>query len=124
IIDTHFLNRERIPRLLQMLVMGVENKAIGIDEDTAIFIDSNDVFEVHGSGMVTLLNVEEMTYNDFHEINENQVFNVNNVKIGFLSRGARFNLKSWIVVKPQQNVINHYSSFYDHLLIFPSTYLL
>lgn len=123
VIDTHFLNRERIPRLLQMLVMGAENKAIGLDEDTAIFIDRNNIFEVLGSGMVTLLNVDEITYNDFHEIRENQAYNVNNVKIGFLSRGARFNLKSWIVVQPQQTVINNSSLIYDQHLICPGSYI-
>lgn len=123
VIDTHFLNRERIPRLLQMLVMGAENKAIGLDEDTSIFIDRNNIFEVIGSGMVTLLNVDEITYNDFHEIRENQAYNVNNVKIGFLSRGARFNLKSWIVVQPQQTVINNSSLIYDQHLISPGAYV-
>ncbi|HNV95375.1 MAG TPA: cyanophycinase [Bacteroidales bacterium] len=123
VIDTHFLNRERIPRLLQMLAMGAENKAIGLDEDTSIFIDKNDFFEVFGSGMVTLLNAEEMTYNDFHEIQENQAYNVNNVKIGFLSRGAKFNLKSWIVVQPQQTVIKDNQFIYDQHLIGPGAYI-
>lgn len=123
VIDTHFLNRERIPRLLQILAMKIENKAIGLDEDTAIFIDQNNVFEVVGSGIVTLLNADEMTYNDFHEIQENQVYNVNNVKIGFLSRGARFNLKSWTVVQPQHAVLEDSTAIYDNHLMYPNTYV-
>jgi len=123
VIDTHFLNRERIPRLLQMLALGVEKRAIGLDEDTAIFIDTNNNFEVVGSGMVTLLNSEEMTYNDFHEIKENQTYNINNVKIGFLSRGAKFNLVSWMVIKPQTAVINDNTHTYEHPFIIPGAYI-
>lgn len=123
VIDTHFLNRERIPRLLQILALGLEKKAIGLDEDTAIFIDSNYHFEVLGSGMVTLLNSEEMTYNDLYEISENQAYNINNVKIGFLSRGAKFNLKNWTVIKPQNTVLLEQEYLYDKNLISPGSYI-
>lgn len=120
VVDTHFLNRERIPRLMQMLALGLETKAIGLDEDTGIFIDIHNRFEVHGSGMVTLLNAEEMTYNDYHEINENQTINVNNIKIGFLSRGSKFDLNNWCVTSPQSSVLN---PIYDPYVITPGAYI-
>ncbi len=123
IIDTHFLNRERIPRLMQMLALGIENKAIGLDEDTAIIIDVHNNFEVIGNGMVTLLNAEEVTYNDFHEISENQIININNLKLGFLSRGAHFNLTTWSVIKPQHTVLYSHSCVYDHQIITPGAYI-
>ncbi len=123
VIDTHFLNRERIPRLLQMLALGVEKRAIGLDEDTSIFIDSNYNFEVFGSGMVTLLNTEEMTYNDFYEISEEHAYNINNVKLGFLSRGAKFSLKNWTVIKPQNAVLSEQEYIYDKNLISPGAYI-
>ncbi len=123
VVDTHFLNRERIPRLMQMLALGIENKAIGIDEDTAIVIDVNNNFEVIGSGMVTLMNADDVTYNDFHEISENQTININNLKIGFLSRGAHFNLNLWCVIRPQHSVLSSETCFYDHQLITPGAYI-
>ncbi|MCX7862291.1 MAG: cyanophycinase [Bacteroidales bacterium] len=120
VIDTHFLNRERIPRLMQMLALGVETKAIGLDEDTAILIDIHRRFEVVGSGMVTLLNSEEMTYNDYHEISENQTININNLKLGFLSRGSKFDISNWCVTSPQTSVTN---SIFDPQLIAPGAYI-
>ena len=124
IIDTHFLNRERIPRLMNVLSQGLETKAIGIDEDTAIVIDTKDNFEVIGSGMVTILNSDEVTYNDFHEIKENQTININNLKIGFLSRGSVFSLTRWCVIKPQNNVIkDSQTGIEDSLLITPGIYI-
>jgi|YNPMSStandDraft_1061717.scaffolds.fasta_scaffold00021_49 cyanophycinase len=123
IIDTHFLNRERIPRLIQMLASGIENKAIGIDEDTAIMIDINNNFEVIGNGMVTLLSSDEMTYNDYHEISENRTININNIKIGFLSRGAKFSLSNWCVIKPQESVLSEKLLLNDPYLIAPGAYI-
>ncbi len=121
IIDTHFMHRERIPRLTQMMALGLESKAIGIDEDTAIFIDQQNEFEVVGSGMVTLLNAEEVTYNDYHEIKNNSIYNINNIKIGFLSHGAHFTIKNWSVIQPQQGVFNE-DIVFDPQLINPAVY--
>ncbi|MCX7954450.1 MAG: cyanophycinase [Bacteroidales bacterium] len=106
IVDTHFLNRERLPRLIQVLAMNVEKKGIGIDENTAVFIDNNNNLEVVGENMVTLVNADSVTYNDYFDIEENKVYNINNVKIGFLSEGSIFNLKKWEIIKPQNNVYN------------------
>ncbi len=117
IIDTHFLNRERIPRLVQALAHGIEDKAIGIDEDTAIFIDTSDTFSVVGNGMVTLLNSDDVTYNDFFEIKNEEIYNINNIKIGFLSRGARFDLKTWSVISPQFSVIEPDKYIHDPSII-------
>lgn len=123
VVDTHFLNRERIPRLVQMLSLGLEYRAIGLDEDTAIMVDVNDTFEVVGSGMVTLINSDEMTYNDYHEINENQTININNLKIGFLSRGAKFSFTTWCVVKPQESVLLEKQFLNDTYAITPGAYI-
>jgi cyanophycinase len=123
VVDTHFMHRERIPRLTQMLALGIETKAIGIDEDTAVFIDKQNNFEVVGSGMVTLLNAEDVTYNDYHEIKNDNTYNINNLKIGFLSRGAKFNLDNWSVIRPQYNVLNEDELFHNPQLISPGMYI-
>jgi len=100
-VDTHFLHRERIPRLLQFLAQGHASKGIGLDEDTGIIITPDLNAEVIGSGMVTIMNLEKVTFNDFNQIETGQVFNINNVRMGFLSTGAVFNLKKWAVSKPR-----------------------
>lgn len=100
-VDTHFLHRERIPRLLQFLSLGYATKGIGLDEDTAVIIAPDMTAEVVGSGMVTLLNTDKVSFNDINQIENGHPFNTNNVRIGFLSSGATFNLKKWAVVKPR-----------------------
>lgn len=98
-VDTHFMNRERIPRLTQYLSAGHSTKGIGLDEDTAIIISPDMQCEVIGSGMVTLINNDRVTYSDFNNTEENQKFNTFNLRFGFLSAGALFDLKTWTVIK-------------------------
>jgi cyanophycinase len=99
IIDTHFLSRERIPRLTQSLLSGQITRGIGIDEDTAVFIHPDLRMEVYGSGMVTIINTDKITGSNYEKISENEEFTINNIRIGFLASGTTFSLKRWTVLK-------------------------
>ncbi len=99
-IDTHFLNRERIPRLSQFLLSGKSSKGIGINEDTCIIISPNLRFKVIGSGVVTVLNVDKVTFSNYKQVADNSNISANNLRIGFLSSGMKFSLKRWSVLKP------------------------
>jgi len=99
-IDTHFIARGRISRLAQFLASGRSNRGIGIDEDTSIFIAPNFNFEVVGSGMVTLLTNDRVTYNDYDQVEKGKLFSINNLRIGFLSNGQKFSIKKWAMIKP------------------------
>jgi cyanophycinase len=54
LIDMHFGQRGRLPRLLSAVSMEPELLGVGIDEDTAILVQGSR-FEVLGSGAVTVL---------------------------------------------------------------------
>lgn len=99
IIDTHFLSRERIPRLTQFLISEQITRGIGIDEDTAVFVHPDLRMEVYGSGMVTIINTDKITGSNYEMLSENEVFTVNNVRIGFLAPGTTFSLKRWTVLR-------------------------
>jgi len=103
-IDTHFVNRGRLGRLTQFLSSGRSTKGIGIGEDTALIIDSNDISEVIGSEMVTVVNTGDVSYSNYIQLNENDPIVINDIRIGFLQSGSKFDLKDWKVVS--SNVIN------------------
>lgn len=98
-VDTHFMNRERIPRLTQYLSANHSTKGIGLDEDTAIVVSPDLNCEVIGSGMVTLINNESVTYSNFNSIAEKEKFSISDLRFGFLSAGEVFSLKNWNVFK-------------------------
>ncbi len=103
-VDTHFLQRERIARLSQFLASGKSTKGIGLDEDTAIVIYPNLKFEVIGSGMVTVMHAGRLTGNNYPKIEKDGIINFNNIRIGFLSEGGKFNLKRWTILSPTSKI--------------------
>ena len=98
-VDTHFISRGRIARLTQFLLTGLSKKGIGLGEDTGIVISPDNTFEVIGTGMVTLINSEEITHSNFDAIEDGSFYAVNNLKIGFLTAGMKFSLNKWLVEK-------------------------
>jgi cyanophycinase len=55
IIDQHFSQRERYPRLLSLVTQMPALLGVGIDEDTALIIEAGRGLEVAGEGRVTIL---------------------------------------------------------------------
>ncbi len=98
IIDSHFISRGRISRLVQFLLTGKESKGIGLAEDTAIIISSENTIEVAGSNMVTILSVGKNLSTNYNQINNGDLYSANNVNLGFLAPGVKFDLKTWTIV--------------------------
>ena len=55
-IDTHFMERGRIPRLTQIVSAGLSKLGIGLGENTGTIMFPDDRFQVIGSGVVVVLN--------------------------------------------------------------------
>jgi cyanophycinase len=115
IIDTHFLARERIPRLVQFLISDEYTKGIGIDEDTGIVLYPDLRFEVIGTGMVTIINTDKVTGSNYKEIKEKDIYSVNNVRIGFLAPGTTFSIKRWSILKTSTE--KNYKELFDRAFI-------
>jgi cyanophycinase len=58
VVDMHFTERGRFQRLLSAVAVEPDNLGVGIDEDTAILV-KDDLFEVLGTGAVTVLDAGE-----------------------------------------------------------------
>jgi cyanophycinase len=60
LIDMHFGERGRLPRLLSAVAQDPDRLGIGIDENTGILVDGAS-FEVIGAGVVTVVDAEGAT---------------------------------------------------------------
>ncbi|GAA4618481.1 cyanophycinase [Actinoallomurus liliacearum] len=60
LIDMHFAERGRLPRLLSGIALDTLRLGVGIDEDTAIMVRKGR-FEVIGSGVVTVVDADQAT---------------------------------------------------------------
>ncbi len=90
IIDQHFRQRDRIGRLLTALSYNPFASGIGIDEDTAAFIGPDRVFEVVGSGAVTVVDPSELRHSSMHDARHRDAITLIGLKLHILASGARY----------------------------------
>ncbi len=109
-IDTHFRERQRYMRMVQILASGKTEKGIGLDEDTAIIIRPGQRFEVVGSGIVTVMDGRRIKYSNYEMISEHDLIGVDDIKMSFLTSGMSFSMKRWKANIPmrQKNIIKQY----------------
>lgn len=87
IIDQHFTERGRISRLITAVSYNPYNLGIGIDENTAIILDSSGVLEVFGAGSATIVDGSKITYNEIAEVGDTESFSVCGVQLHVLRDG-------------------------------------
>jgi len=92
IIDQHFTQRNRLGRLLSASSYNPFLIGLGIDEDTAAFIGPDDVFEVIGSGTVTVVDAGSMTYSSMWQAGRGEALSLLGLKIDVLGEGCRYDL--------------------------------
>jgi cyanophycinase len=90
IIDQHFKQRDRLGRLLTALSYNPFVVGLGLDEDTAAFIGPAGVFEVVGSGGVTVVDPSALEYSSMSSALPGQPVSLIGLKLHILTHGARF----------------------------------
>ena len=93
VVDQHFSERRRLPRLLSTLAMRPDLLGVGIDEDTALVIERGVGIEVIGQGTVTLVDPSQMQSNvdDLEVLDQIEMLGV---QLHLLPAGHRYTVKS------------------------------
>lgn len=99
-VDQHFRQRDRLGRLISAVALNPFAIALGIDEDTAAFIDPDNVLEVIGSGTVTVIDPAELSHSSMPEADPGEVLSVTGLKLHVLGHGGSFDLDSRIAQAP------------------------
>lgn len=94
IIDQHFRQRDRLGRLLTALAYNPFAVGIGLDEDTAAFIDADDVVHVLGAGAITVVDAAQLEHSSVASAEVGDVICMTGVRIHLLPSGGRFDLQS------------------------------
>jgi cyanophycinase len=94
VIDQHFRQRDRLGRLLAALAYNPFAVGIGLDEDTAAFIDEDDELEVVGSGAITVVDVSALTHSSMAQADEGDAICMTGVRLHILTAGARYALSA------------------------------
>jgi cyanophycinase len=93
VIDSHFAQRGRIGRLLGAVAQNPRILGIGIDEDTAIVVTSDNLFRVVGGGAVYITDGSPISYSSLSEsTGSERVISLHDVRLHVLSDGSCFDL--------------------------------
>jgi len=94
IIDQHFNKRGRLGRLLAALSFNPFVCGLGIDENTAAFIDPDGVLEVVGHGTVTVVDPADLRHSSMSYVRKAEAISLVGLKLHVLASGSHFNLET------------------------------
>ncbi|MDZ7825171.1 MAG: cyanophycinase [Gammaproteobacteria bacterium] len=101
IIDTHFLERGRFSRLMEVGATNPEYLGVGIGEDAAVLF-GGDTLRAFGPGHVVLVDSSMMTGSNVFELDDGEAISVHNVIMHALVSGYGYSLKERRVLSPDE----------------------
>lgn len=96
IIDTHFIHRARFGRLAHAVILNRHCWGIGLGEDTALLIEEGAKATCRGSGMVWLLNAENIEQTNINTVEEGSPVYAENLTIHILTDNCMFDFNKKI----------------------------
>jgi cyanophycinase len=94
IIDQHFRQRDRLGRLLSALAYNPFAVGLGLDEDTAAFLDPDDRIEIIGSGAITVVDVSALTHSAMASTDQNEPICMTGIRLHILTNGGGYDLRT------------------------------
>src|SRR5690554_4048541 len=98
VIDQHFAQRGRIGRLLAAVAQNPYVLGIGIDEDTAVIVMPNGIFEVIGSNAVTIIDGINCGYTNVSETYPDDILALTDITLHILPHGYRFDIRGRVPI--------------------------
>jgi cyanophycinase len=90
IIDQHFRQRDRIYRLAAAVMSHPRNLGVGIDENTALYIENGTVASVMGEGTVTVLDGGGVAYSSYADGHAGKPISIFGLTMHVLADGDGF----------------------------------
>jgi len=100
IIDTHFLERGRFSRLMEVGATNPEYVGVGLGEDAAIEFLDGQTIEVFGPGHVVIVDSSQITGSNVFDLYDGEAVTVHNVIMHALIDGYGYDISRRRVLKP------------------------
>ena len=94
IIDSHFEKRGRFGRLSQAVASNPACIGIGLGEDTGMLITEGGKMEAIGSGLVIIIDGQDIQHCNIADIPEGNPISIENLKVHFCEKGNGYHLQS------------------------------
>lgn len=92
IIDSHFLERGRFTRLMEVGATNPEHLGVGLGEDAAVIIHPNRILEALGSGHVILVDSRDLASSNVAELSMGEAVAIENIVMHALIGGHGFDI--------------------------------
>ncbi|MDH5401870.1 MAG: cyanophycinase [Candidatus Heimdallarchaeota archaeon] len=105
VIDSHFVKRGRISRLLHLVAQHPGVLGIGLAEDTGILLDSDETsstFEVIGKRQIVVVDGKNIAHSNIAHLPENSPYTVTGVGIDVLGPGYSYNYVTHEIIYPSE----------------------
>ncbi|WP_297334726.1 cyanophycinase [Flavobacterium sp.] len=86
VVDTHFITRGRIGRLLQAVVANPRIIGIGLEENAALMVTNGTKMEAIGPGMSIIVDGRSILDSNFNDIVDGQSISIENVTLHVMSK--------------------------------------
>ena len=101
IIDTHFLERGRFSRLMEVGATNPEYLGVGLGEDAAVLFEGG-VIQAFGPGHVIIVDSSHISGSNVFDLSDGEAVTVHNVIMHALVDGYGFSLKDRRVLGPEE----------------------
>lgn len=102
IIDTHFLQRGRFSRLMEVGATNPEYVGIGLGEDAAVQFHDDGTVRAFGPGHVVIVDSSKITSSNVYELSDGEAVSVQNVIMHALVDGYGYSLPDRRVLMPAE----------------------
>ena len=92
IVDTHFIKRGRFARLAHAVALNPTCLGIGLGEDTALLISEGNIAECIGTGMVILIDGNNIGITNINDVDATTPIVIENLKISIIAEGSCYSL--------------------------------
>jgi cyanophycinase len=92
VLDTHFLDRGRLSRLLEVVTTNPGHIGIGVGEDTGIIVRDGVELEVIGSGVVVIVDGSDLRHTNVSDIQHTEAIAAEHLIVNTLPARYRYDL--------------------------------
>lgn len=102
VVDSHFTQRGRFSRLLEVVVSNPGVIGLGLDEDSGVIVRDGNRIEAIGSGVVVVIDGHGMKYSDVTQVNMGTAIAEEGIMVHTLTRGHGFHLEDRTYQRPAE----------------------
>jgi cyanophycinase len=102
VVDSHFTQRGRFSRLLEVVTCNPGVIGLGLDEDSAAVVSDGHIVQAIGSGVVVIIDGQHMEYSNITQVSPGAAIAEHGVRVHTLTSGHSFDLETREYYPPEQ----------------------